>query len=57
MLLYEVFKPLIPGYAPAPGNDRRSNALAQQEQEQNEFASRYFDQQMSQMQGHKQRKH
>ena len=51
----KVFKPLIPGYAPAPGNDRRSNILAQ---EDNEFSSRYFvDQQLSQMQGHNQRKH
>lgn len=54
--LITVFKPLIPGYAPAPGNERRSNVLGGDSD--NEFASRFFvDQPISQMQNHKQRKH
>jgi len=48
------FRPLVPGYAPAPPHDRRSNVLGQ-EQDQGEF--RFFDQQMPPMhQGGKQRK-
>lgn len=54
-----VFKPLIPGYASAPGNDqRRQNAI---EQEQHDFVPRYYGEQMPQMgqmqQMHKPRKH
>jgi hypothetical protein len=41
------FRPLIPGYAPAPGNDRRPNP-APEHNDQNDFSSRYFgEQQMS----------
>jgi hypothetical protein len=41
------FRPLIPGYAPAPPSERRSNVV--QEQEQTDYVSRYYDQQIGQV--------
>jgi len=55
------FRPLIPGYAPAPGNDRRGNSIAHENQEQNDYSRFFQDQQMGhmmpQMQQGKSRKH
>jgi hypothetical protein len=51
----QTFRPLIPGYAPAPSNDRRANVMGQDHEQSggggSEFSNRYYsnDQHMGHM--------